>query len=357
METILTLIQQFSSTDRVLLGLIVSILLLLGLTMLFLILALFYRYQNHRKALRWNRLEEQWSDVIFEILSGTVQPDELMGQVAKQDQLFLLDYLSRYAKWLRGYERNLLFEMAHPFLPLLEDRIRKGDPEQRARAVRTLAILTDNRTNAVYLHALRDPSPLVSMMAARILLKNPTPESTREILSRIDQMDWNVSYLSNMLVQGGAVIIPTLREELADTTLSTRKRTIVCEALRGLNDSGALPLAYAILEEKEEPELFSAVLRLIADLGYETHLPAVLRCCESPNEVIRINAYKALSQLCDPSHHAILSQGIDDNSPWVAFHAVRGLKAMDQNQELAGLVLAGHPRSELIEQVLKESEA
>ena len=318
--------------------------------------AVLFRFQNYRTAERWGRLEAKWEPVLLEVLAGDRPSQDLASRVRKGEELYFVDFLYRYARRLRGPEAELLTILARPFLAPVVAGVRRGDTERRARAVQTLGVLDfDTHADAIR-EALKDPSPLVSMIAMRALARPEQAEHLDAMLACIHRFEsWSPRFLSSTLATMGTSAAPSLRDTLADSALKTATRTLAADALRKLGDPDAADVAVAVLAEETDRDLHSSVLRLLRKVGRAEHLPAVRRQINSEDAVVRAQAVRTLGRLGQEADVASLREAVEDGSPWTVIHAMRGLREVGRDDILKRLSTSTHARADVAQQVLTEA--
>ncbi|MFH1740474.1 MAG: HEAT repeat domain-containing protein [bacterium] len=341
--------------ERILFSLAILIAILFLFTVVFGVYAVFLRIANERKRAHWEQLETAWEQEVLEVLAGEHRPDQLWRRVNKKDALYFVDFLLRYAQRLRGQERDILTELARPYLRQIARRMKEGDATQRARAAQTLSALGLFDYALELIAALDDPSPLVAMIAARALARKEHPQFAVPVLDRLHRFrSWSRNYLASMLAAVGSEITPALRNALADPNRSARTRSVSAEALLELNDFAAADTAARILETETDRDLLASCLRLLAQVGRIEHLSSVRRLCGSSDFVVRAHAVRALGSLGGAEDYDNVLQAFEDPSQWVAIHAAWALKdvgGLDDLKEIAG---SDHPRADLARQVLTE---
>jgi HEAT repeat protein len=310
--------------------LMAATILLLVLTLLtFLVAALLLRRHNERKADQWTGYEREWGSLLESAYTGEATSEDVRSAIDSGEHLFFVDFL--YKQALRMHEpekRAVLTRLAMPYLPLITARTRGGDAERRARAVKTLAELGGKHHVHTLIAALDDPSPLVSMSAARGLARAAGAGSVREIVSRLDRFsDWNSRFLRATLAQLGPGAATTLRDSVRNPALSPRVRGVCLEALGELGDVEAAELAADTLWTEQDVDLRAASLRLLRRCGGPAQAEAVRPLCRHEDPVIRAQAVGTLARIGEERDMLVLEEALRDPSAWVALHAARGLKA------------------------------
>jgi HEAT repeat protein len=355
MDNLLSFIQQLNLWDSTLVWIILSTAFLFILACALTLMTLYLRISNSRKAKRWKTLEVHWEKRILPILAGDKPFVTIHQHVHKKDQLFFVDFLSRYATRFRGDELKIIIQMAAPYLPILQKRINRHDPERRARAIKTLALLGFQEYIQNIIKALDDPSPLVAMVAARSLVHEKNPDYAKFVIQKLHRFDqWSTSFLTATLAAVGPHIIPALHSTLSDKTTPSRTRTVAVNALQQLNDIESTDIAVEILQSTDDTELIASCLRYIGRIGYTKHIPIVRSFLQHPNFAIRTNATRTIGMLGSPEDWPYLKHALLDESPWVAIQAAEGLRESDAYDILEEIALSDHPRAVFAQQVLEE---
>ncbi|MCF7805203.1 MAG: HEAT repeat domain-containing protein [Candidatus Marinimicrobia bacterium] len=345
-------------TDRILFTLGVSILVLLLFVVIFAFVTIGFRIKNIRKEKRWKQLEATWEPLLIRVLAGDEALQELHAKVRKPDRLRFVDFLMRYTQHFRGEELDILTDLARPYLPLVERQCRDRSSEVRARAVNSLSTLGFQEYKTKIVNALDDPSPLVAMIAARALMRKDEPELAEHVLHRLHRfIHWSINYLSSMLADVGAAIAPTLRSIFSDKEYSVKTRAVCADALRQIHDFEAAAIARDVLSKETDRDVCAAALRLLDAVGLPEHLPAIRKSTDSPDFVIRAQAYRALGNIGGKAEIPVLESAMGDQEPWVAIKAAYGILAAGGERRLIEIAQSGGEQATLAKQVLLESDA
>lgn len=334
-------------------GLVVYILVLLIIALGLVILTIYLHNNNEKKAQKWKKLESSWEPLMGQIITNTISVQEVHQQIQPEEGLFFVDFLTRYSLRLSGASRQLIEQLAAPWLPKLADRVTTGDEEQRARAIFTLSALGSKPFQVVIASALDDEVPLVSMLAAQSLAENHAIDYLPDLLRHMDHFKaWSPTYLTSMLVKISETNPQKLRQSITHGDYPIWIQTVAIRALSELNDIDSIPYALSLLESNADPELQSASLDLLGKLGFEEHKSLVRNKAQDPRFVIRLHAVKALTHLGDQQDLKLFQKLLDDPSQWIAYQAAQGLKAIGANEILEQLADSNHARANLAQQVL-----
>lgn len=336
----------------------VYILLLLFLALGLVALTVRLHKSNKEKASHWKNLEEKWDPITSSIIAGFMPPQALLDKVGENEKLFFVDYLMRFVPKLEGETRQMLCDMAAPYLDQLATRVEKGDEEQRARAVLTLSAMGFERYQDLIVKAIYDPSPLVAMLASRSLADTGASQYLGLILSKIDIFrSWSAAYLTTMLESLARSNPGLLLNALEKEPHPDWVKAIMLRALAQLNYLEAAPFTAKLLESDMDREVQAAGFFLLAKLGQTQYKPLIRSKCEHADFVIRLNAIKALAQLGDKTDAPLLESLLKDPSHWVALQAAEALKATGSLEILDHFADTDHPHAELALQVLYDQES
>ncbi len=335
------------------------ILIIWGLTvtvLAFAALTIILRWRNERKAAVWGRLESKWDPLVLDVIVGALAPERLWHLVNRGEEVFFLSYLLRYARRVTGQEREMIKELARPYMGHILSQIQNRSAERRARTVQTVGELgLPDHTDSV-IAALDDRSQLVAMIAASALAVRPSRNSAAAVMAHLDRFTgWRAEYLAAVLAAPGPSMAPFLRESLDDRGRSLAVRRIAAIALTFLRDPAAADVAYAIATEETDRDLRASVLRLLALVGRPEHLPGIRDLADSSDSVLRGAACGVLGTLGVAEDRATLERAaLEDPSSWVALQAARALLAAHGREVLVRLAASDHQRAPLAMQVLAE---
>lgn len=338
--------------------LVVGIGLLLLITFALAALAGVLRARNALVAHRWALVEARWHDLLLQVLAGVRSPTELHAVVRRGEERYLLEVVSRFARRLRGEERSRCAEVVRPYLPHLVKRARHRDAGYRAQAVHALGLLGMDRHVELVSAALNDPSEFVGMTAMRALARPEHAASAPDLLGRLDRFAaWDPGFLASILAAIGSSVSPALLDVLADESASVRVRQVAARTLLKLNYLPAGSVAASVAKRVTDRDLVSACLRLLAVVGHDGHLAAIRLLADSPDEVIRQHAVRALGSLEEPAKLPRLLQYLHDESPWVAMEAGRALARFGDGRLLRSAAAGSGRVAVIAGQALMEARA
>lgn len=357
MPDLVGLFEVLTLSDSALIILVIAIAALFVVTAAFSTYAVFVRLNNQRRDRRWVTLTARWQQPVLAALVDPEQSAAVHATVEERYRRHFVQFVLEYVRRVRGEERHTLRALALPYLPLIAPRARHRRSEIRTRAIQTLGTLGLPTYADTLIAALDDPSPLVSMVAARYVARQDFPELAGPVLAHLGRFEgWNRRFLASMLAAMGPDVAPRLREGLADEGNASWVRAVLADALLMQLDPVAADVAARVVVTSEDRELLASALRLLAGVGRPGHAAVIRARCGSPDFVIRAEALSALGVLSDDEDLPLLKRSMDDPSPWVALHAARGVREAGGRALLAELAETDGPKAVLAGQVLFEEE-
>ncbi|MCF6237305.1 MAG: HEAT repeat domain-containing protein, partial [Candidatus Marinimicrobia bacterium] len=179
---------------------IMAIFIILALTIILSTGVMILRIKNNLRASRLKKLESTWEKILITIVMSDEDDKPPAIKVSRHNQLFFVRYLHRFAERLQGHELKLVKALAQPYLARFAKGLKGGYPELRARNVNILGTFGFPQYIEAIKSALKDPSPIVTMSAARALVRPEYPQHCKVILPVLSMFDqWSMNFLSSML--------------------------------------------------------------------------------------------------------------------------------------------------------------
>ncbi len=296
------------------------------------------RIRGNRRARRIRHIETRWTPVLVDVIGGGDVPVPPIPQDEARDILVLA---GRFARCVRGSDLERVRVFVTPFASMLLPELRSRSAEKRATATELLGVLALDKCSRYIVEALDDPSPRVSLVAARALSRPDYPEHTAAVLDRVHRYThWSPSLISSMLALIGSGALEDLRGYLANPERLSRGRAVVAGTLRLLRDAESASIAAAALDS-DDPDLVVSSLRLINAVGSSQQAEAVRPMLEHPVFFVRAEAASVLSKIGDPEDIDAVANLLHGDSPWAALRSAKALVALGERQMLEDLS-SGH---------------
>ena len=315
-------------------GLAAVVAALMALNVMFAFMVVLLRIRSNHRAKRFTRIEARWEPVIVGVIGDGV---EIVPRVPGSEMRHVLEITGRFARRLRGPDRDRVMGFSAPLVSVLLPDLTARSAGKRAATVELLSVLALDEYNALIVAALDDPSPHVSLVAARALSNPAHSQHAVAVLDHIHRYsDWSPSLLSAMLAQAGSGALVGLRSYLSDEARPARSRAVVAGALRLLRDPQGAPIAAEALES-DDPDLVVACLRLLSVVGSLEQADDVRPLLSHPAFFVRAEAATVLSHIGGEQDVTSVSRMIHEDSPWVAIRSARTLLALGQREMLEDL--------------------
>ena len=321
--------------------LILAVLVLAAVNLTFAALVVLLRVNNARRAKRLQARKLVWYPRIIALISDGSVPESLTALVEPQEQGDVVEIAWDIARRLRGTDRSRVEEFVTPLLQMLIPDLKARRPETRARALQVVTALGGAEYEETAVEFLDDPSPLVSLVAARALSQPSHALQIGQVLDRLDRYErWSPALTSSMLAEVGMAAAPAMRAHLDDNDRPTHTRAAVARSLELLRDIEAASVAADQLEDADA-ELIAACLRLLSVVGTEAQAGAVRPLIDDDRFFVRGAAMTALGRLGSRDDATLIVGALDPDSPWVAIRATQALAALHATADLADLVSNG----------------
>ena len=322
-------------------GLAVTIVVLAFINLTFAAVVVLLRIRNVRRAATLEVRRRRWYPRIIRLISDDSDTRKLSELVARHEQGDVVEISWDIARRLRGSDRSRVQRFAAPLLEVTTPDLAARRPETRARALQIVSYLGGSVYEPAIVAFLDDPSPLVSVVAARALCQPSRAEWMPEVLDRLVRYEaWSPALTASMLATVGTGAVLPMREYLGDRRRPAFARAAVARSLTLLKDLESADVAAAQLTNGDS-ELVTACLHLLAAVGSEAHADAVRPLIDDDRFFIRAAAMTVLGKLGGPEDGPRIVAAIEPDSAWIAIRASHALADLHASSELAALVDAG----------------
>jgi len=322
-------------------GLVLAIAGLAFINLTFAAVVVLLRIRNVRRVARIAERRRRWYPRVIGLISDDSDTQGLSELVAPSEQEDVVEICWDVARRLRGSDRSRIQRFAAPLLDVTTPDLEARRPETRARALQIVSCLGGRVYEPAIVGFLDDPSPLVSVVAARALCQPNRAEWIREVLDRLVRYEaWSPALTASMLATVGTGAAPDMRQYLGDRRRPAFARAAVARSLTLLKDVESAEVAAAQMTSGD-PELITACLHLLAAIGSEAQADAVRPLIDDDRFFVRAAAISVLGKLGAPEDAQTIVAAIEPDSPWIAIRASHALADLHASNELAALVEAG----------------
>ena len=311
--------------------------------------SLLLRSRNNAIARSWAAFEARCDPVMLDVLAGVAPPSALHALLRPREGRRFVEYLMRYGRRIRGKEREVLMDLAAPYLHHLSGDLRHPSVERRARATQSVGELGATAYRAELLDALDDPAPLVCMVAAVALSRQYREQDVlRVVRSTSRLMLLTNRLLVSMLQRLGPEAAWAFRDVLADPAQPPKLRTVAAKVLAGFNDQEAGDIAVRVIDTTNDTDLRVALLQILQRIGSADHLSIARRLVADPVAAVRGAAIRMIGLAGGEDDVGLLVAALEDPVSWVAIHAAEGLRRSGRQDLLEEVARARRRRSSIL---------
>ena len=304
-------------------------LLIIGCSVLMLLAVFGLRIRLVLRQRRERRWTAAWQPLLAECIYGV---PETLPQLPPALRYHFLKLWNYHHQSLVGSARANLEALAGAMgLPeIARGMLRQSDLRRRLMAVVTLGRLRD-RTQWHELRALvADPSPMLSLAAARALLDIDAQATLAWLVGVMaTREDWPLARVVAMLKEAGPdrATLPLVAavESAAAAGGGSRQVVRLLRMMEVAHTERITPAVGRILRASPDAEVVSAGLRLIQD---PRDLDLVRRFADHAAWFVRVSAVKVLGRIGEADDRQLLVRLLGDTHWWVRYHAAQSLLAL-----------------------------
>ncbi len=203
--------------------------------------------------------------------------------------------------------------------------IGQGAFHQRIMAIIAAGHLKSDKPFDKLAALLGDNSPIVSLSAARALMKIDPQRAVRLVVPRIvDRNDWVDGGIAQMLNEAGPEVVGP---ELSVTTLQVNDGVAsrMVRFLADIDPDAAMPVIHRILAEPHDEHLVSTCLQVMSD---GTELDTVRKLLHHPRWHVRMHAATAMGRFGGPQDMPDLQPLLEDPQWWVRYRSAQALRKL-----------------------------
>jgi len=271
----------------------------------------------------------QWQPLLAECVFGM---PATLPQVPRSMRYHFLKLWNFHHESLVGSARKNLEALAGVMHleDVARDLMRSGGLRERLLAVVTMGHLGD-RTQWHELRALvADPSPILSLAAARALLDIDADATLAWLVTVMAaREDWPLARVVGMLKDAGSerFTLPLIAATEAAVRMEGGERQVVrlLQMMEVAQTEHVAPVAGRIAREVADPELIAAALRLVQD---PRDLDIVRTHAGHENWPVRAAAVQVLGRIGGATERQLLVGVLSDRHWWVRYHAAHALLAL-----------------------------
>ena len=293
-------------------------------TLLMLAVTLVMRNLSLQRARNRELAVARWRPLV---LAQPVDAATAMPELTETDMSGFIRVWNEVHEPLRGASTPNLARIAGAvgLEPRLYPRLHSRSFHDRVVAVVALGHIRSASSFSHVAGFLDDPSPIMSLCAARALMQIDPQRGVHQLVPRIVQRgDWSQGSIAAILREcaeadvAGPLTDATLRADAA-----TRPRML--RFLAGVSPAAAAPIIRAQLGATDNEEMISTCLQVITN---HADLDCVRPLLAHPRWHLRMQAAVTMGRLGVPSDEQRLIELLSDRQWWVRYRAARALVSL-----------------------------
>jgi HEAT repeat protein len=203
--------------------------------------------------------------------------------------------------------------------------VRSRNIRNRLIALTALGHLRDGRCWDVMADIVRSIDPVVSLCAAKALMRIDAQRAAPIIVPLIaERRDWAPAGSAAVLIEGGPDAISEPLALAAENAERSRAPMLI-RMLELTHGSASAPVLRRIMERNDETEIVAACLRVVQDPAL---LDVVRARLADPRWQIRVHAAHALGRLGTAQDEGLLVTALADEQWWVRYRAAQAIGAL-----------------------------
>jgi HEAT repeat protein len=311
---------------------------------------------------REKRYAAEWQPILAECVYGVPKTLPRVPRAARYHFLKLWNY---HHESLVGSAQKNLEELAYGLglEKIARDMMRRGNLRSRLLAIITLGHLGDRTQWHELRKLVADPSPVLSLAAARALLDIDAAATLAWLVTVMAaREDWPLARTVAMLKEAGPgrVTLPLIAaaEAAAEVEGGTRQVVRLLRMMEVAHTERIRGTVSRIFHEIKEPEVLAACMRLIQD---PRDLELVRSHLAHESWFVRAGAVRVLGRIGETADRAALIDMLGDPHWWVRYHAARALIALPsariEDLEVIRAGLADRFAADMLGQAIAEARA
>ncbi|TFB09387.1 HEAT repeat domain-containing protein [Candidatus Atribacteria bacterium MT.SAG.1] len=306
------------------------ILLVWGLAFLVILLVIYcfwLRLIYNLKEKKRKKIFLIWEEMIFEYLDRKKTPSEIVESMSKSEYNYFLDFLENYLITIKGedLERIAALITKTKLFFYLIDNLKRGSKQKRKLAAHFLGLARAGKSKEFLEEGLNDRDDSVAYNCALALAKLGAIDIVNDILIQYRQRKkYSSDLLLNVLFDFGNNICPPLLQQLEE-----EKDEFLCiliiDVLGYYRYYSAGEKILDFLNKSTNRELRIHCLKAIGRMEYIEALPAIRKCLDEHDWVIRSQAIQSIGKIGDVSVEKKLIENLYCENWWVRYRAAEAL--------------------------------
>ena len=288
----------FSNGEGLLSILILFIVFFFCITFALFLYAVLVRIKNRIIAYQDVHLHKNWDSVILEVMHNDIHPFDGYKKLKKKDSIRYLFYLEKYIDTLKGKEKERLLTLGRMSLKNVYKYLRSRDNGKNIYGIHLIGLFhPEEQYKFLMLNTVDMNMTLTAIREMHAVNDISIKEQLIKILFKLPNISY--IYISNLLVDMGANIVPFLRQVIENNFHAPNEQMIAIETIRRMHNMACLDLSEKVLTQAQDPGVLACWLRYLEDQKDMYQLDLVHPFTEHPNPQVRTAAIRVYLVLSD----------------------------------------------------------
>lgn len=305
LKTILDKLLEFFSFDngQGFLSIMILLISFFFITTFFLFLyAVLMRIKNKVLSLHDQRLRKNWDKVVLQVMHNEVHPFDAYKKLKRKNSIRYLFYLEEFVDLLKGKEKERLLTLGRLSLKNVYRYLRSKNHGKIIYGIHLIGIFHPEEQYKFLKLKSNDMNMILTAIREIHAVENiGIKEELIKLLFSLPNISY--IYISNLLVEMGHDIVPSLRQVIADRFEAPSEQMIAIETIRRMHYMEALDLSEKVLTQAKDPGVLACWLRYLEGQKDDRQIDRIRPFLDHPLPQVRtaaVRAYLALSQHLSP---------------------------------------------------------
>ena len=312
------------------------IVLQLGLVTLLILYTLLLRFFHQINDEKKRKLFDIWYQLLFEYLDAqadedeeSLTPEELKEQIPPKDFALFGAFAREFFLDIKGEDQVALSKLLETigFVDFLKENLTGKDQWERVHAIYFLGLMQHKALIPQIRKALKDPSPVVTLLTAQVLVQMKDSESIKEIFQWLGDSNDEEHYtrLLQVLIEFGPALSTMIEPWVHEGWMNVKMKKVSLEIFAHFSNYNMIDWIKKVAEKSHQIELRYAAYKALIPLEDPDLADFFVTSLKNEHSLIRSFAARGLETLGEDSAIEQIAPLLAEEDFWVCKAAVSAL--------------------------------